>query len=190
MPQGDVDLPNWTIGHKVKSSGETQQGGRPGSDVDLPDWAPGHKVPSRYSGSHPGQAEREESYHWAQDASRDQDAETPPDARHDKSARWDPMCFSFCFQRCSAHDLRGIISTDTAICRKQDASTDGYQHGDVDRDVDWRTSPAPSSSLHLPGISAAVKAAAGSRQVRVQLELIPVFPVLSLLIMARLISEV
>ena len=86
-PRGDVDLPNWSTGQKVKSSEETQEGSRPGSDVDLPDWAPGHKVPSRYSGSHPGQAEREESYHWAQDASRAQDAETPPDARHDTSAR-------------------------------------------------------------------------------------------------------
>ena len=99
------------------------------------------------------------------------------------------MCFSFCFQRCSAHDLRGISSTGTAIRRKQDASTDEHQHGDVDGDVDRRESPAPSISLHLPGISAAVKAAAGSKQVRLQLELIPVFPVLSLLIMARLISE-
>ena len=88
MPRADVDLPQWTTGHKVKTSGETQQDSRPASDVDLPDWAPGHKVPSRYSGSHPGQAEREESYHWAQDASRAQDAETPPDARHDTSARW------------------------------------------------------------------------------------------------------
>lgn len=87
MPRGEVDLPDWAPGHNVKSSGDVQQDSRPGSDVDLPDSAPGHELPSRYSGSHPGQTEREESYHWAQVASRAQDAETPPDTRHDTSAR-------------------------------------------------------------------------------------------------------
>lgn len=40
--------------------------------------------------------------------------------------------------------------------------------------MDHRESPAQSVSLHLPDKNAAVEAAAGSKQVRVQLELVPV----------------
>ena len=85
---GDVDLPDWAPGHKVKASADVQQDSLPGSsDVDLPNWAPGHKASIRYAGSHPEQAERDESYHRAQDALRAQEAQNPPDARHDTSAR-------------------------------------------------------------------------------------------------------
>lgn len=82
-PIGDVDLPDWAPGHKVKHAADAQQqDSRAGSDVDLPDWAPGHKV-SRYAGSHPAQQQRSPGYEWAQDVS------PPPDARHDTAARWD-----------------------------------------------------------------------------------------------------
>ena len=72
-PVGDVDLPDWAPGHRVKSSGHR-------GDVDVPDWAPGH--PSSRMGAHPSsQQERGQGYQ------RNQDVSPPPDARHDMAAR-------------------------------------------------------------------------------------------------------
>lgn len=77
---GDVDLPDWAPGHKVKTLGQSKKEGVADIDVDLPDWAPGHKTSRSI---HPSQPERAgQAYQWAQDDS------PHGDARHDIAGRW------------------------------------------------------------------------------------------------------